>query len=105
MRDLGSYYVEYGRMNSSTNMRIYKVEMKKQCTVDEFITEWCDNNISEWGTFKIKDENNGHQLHSIEYENGKFRIHGDSQRFLNKTVVQATGRGGWGNSDFNLYVV
>lgn len=104
MRDLGNYYVEYGPMNQKTNMRVYRVEMKKECTIEDFITQWCDNNVSEWGTFTIRDEMRGHVLCKIDYENGKFTLFSDAQTLLNNIVSQATGKGGWGNSDFNLYI-
>lgn len=104
MRDLGKYYVEYGPMNQRTNQRVYRIEMKNECSVDDFITYWCDNNVSEWGTFTIKDETRGKTLCEINYENGKFSLSYTNMSFLNSIVSQATGKGGWGNSDFNLYI-
>lgn len=101
MRNIGHFYVDYGPMNHKTNNRLYKVEFKKDCTVEDFLTEWCDNNLSEWGEFIIHYERS---IYHIKYENGKYTLVGDLEEVLKSYINKATGYGGWGNSNFNLYI-
>lgn len=101
MRDFGIYYVGYGPMNPHTNNRIYTIELKEECTVEDFMTQWCDNNVSEWGEFTV---HYGRVVHHIKYDNGKYTVIGDMKEVLNETISKATGYGGWGNSNFNLYI-
>lgn len=101
MRDIGSYYVDYSPMNHRTNNRIYTIEFKHQCSVEDFLTEWCDNNISEWGEFIIY---HNRDVYHIKYDNGKYTIIGNMYDILKMPIIKATGYGGWGNSNFNLYI-
>lgn len=101
MRDIGSYYVEYGEMNPRTSNRVYTIELKGECTVENFMTQWCDNNISEWGEFIV---HYGRKKHHIKYDNGKYTLIGDMRDVLHENIMKATGYGSWGHSNFNLYI-
>ena len=80
----------------------YEVELSKQYTVNEFISDVLKRN--EWGYIVIYDEsqawfNKGNPY--CEYRNDKM-VTEMNKEYLDRIIASVTAMGGWSNMDYKL---